>query len=191
MVAFQDSDDAWRYNKLQKQISYMKQHMDYDMIYSAFINHHMDGSDVLVPNNQFGIREGNLFPTLLVNNVIGAPTVLIRRNVFLENGGFDVNLRALEDWDFVLRVSETSQIGFIPEVLVDAYETEGSISFDGVGYYDARCKMLASHYKEAERLNIFDELLANLFMRAENQGVLESVKKIFMKYLELYITEKG
>ena len=191
LVAFQDSDDVCHQNKVEKQVSYMKQYSEYDIVYSGFVNHHIDGTNILVPNHQLGIREGNLFPTLLVNNVIGAPTILIKRSLFLENGGFDIDLRALEDWDFVLRVSEKNKIGFVSEVLVDAYETEGSISFDGVGYYDARCKMLASHYKEAQKFNIFDELVNDLFKKAEKQGILEMVKNIFVKYLEMYITEKG
>lgn len=190
LIAFQDSDDVWRIDKLEKQISYMEQHTDYDLIYSAFINHHIDGRDILVPEHQLGKRQGNLFSTLLINNVIGTPTILMKRNVFVENKGFDEMLHALEDWDLVLRISEKHLIGFVPEVLVDAYETKGSISSDGAAYYDARCKMLAQNYKQAKKLNIFDFLIKDLFILAEKQGLLEPVKQILLNYLALYVKEE-
>lgn len=188
-LAFQDSDDAWRSDKLEKQMGYLSKHAEFDMVYSSFVNHHLDGSKVLVPNRQIGEREGKLLPTLLVNNVIGTPTILIKKETFENNGGFDGTLSALEDWDFVLRVSEASPIGFLSEVLVDAYQTEGSLSYDGAGYFHARCKMLASHYREAQEMNLFDELVGNLFREAEEHGMVEPVQKLFMRYLEYYINE--
>ena len=186
-LAFQDSDYVWRRDKLEKQMTYLLQHPQFDMVYSSFVNHHLDGTEVLVPNQQVGEREGDLFFTLLVNNVIGAPTILLKRDNFLEKKGFDKNLSALEDWDFVLRFSETSQIGFLPEVLVDAYQTKGSVSWDGAGYFEAKCKMLASHYREAQEVQLFDDLVKSLFQDAERRGVLPPVQRIFMKYLEFYM----
>lgn len=186
-LAFQDSDDAWKSDKLEKQMGYLSKHAEFDMVYSSFVSHHLDGSKVLVPNRQIGEREGNLLPTLLVNNVIGTPTILIKKETFENNGGFDGTLSALEDWDFVLRVSEASRIGFIPDVLVEAYQTEGSLSCDGAGYFHARCKMLASHYREAQAMGLFDELAGNLFNEAEEHGLVEPVQKLFMRYLEYYI----
>lgn len=35
-------------------------------------------------------------------------------------------------------VVPNNQIGFVSEILVDAYETQGSISYDGAAYYKAR-----------------------------------------------------
>ncbi len=119
-LAFQDSDDVWIVDKLEKQVNYLSKHAEFDMVYSSFVNHHLDGCKVQVPNDQIGEREGNLLSTLLINNVIGTPTILVKKETFENNRGFDETLCALEDWDFVLRVSESSRIGFIPDVLVEA-----------------------------------------------------------------------
>lgn len=189
-LAFQDSDDVWIVDKLEKQVDYLSKHAELDMVYSSFVNHHIDGGKVPVPNDQIGEREGNLLPTLLINNVIGTPTILVKKETFENNRGFDETLRALEDWDFVLRVSESSRIGFIPEVLVEAYQTEESLSCDGAGYFHARCKMLASHYREMQEMDLFDDLVGNLFREAEKHGILESVQKLFMRYLEYYMERK-
>lgn len=185
-IAFQDSDDVWRIDKLEKQMAYMHQSTDYDMVYCSFLKHYSNGGSLVVPNNQIGEREGDMYATLLVNNVIGTPTVLIRRNVFLECGGFDTELKAIEDWDLAVRVARNSQIGFISEILVDAYETQGSISYDGAAYYKARCKMLAQNGVYLQEVGLFDDLVINMFNDAEKRGVLDSVKKIFMLSLREY-----
>ena len=190
-VAFQDSDDMWRIDKLEKQMTYLHQNTDYDMVYCSFLKHYSNGGSLVVPNNQIGEREGDMYATLLVNNVIGTPTALIRRNVFLECGGFDTELRAIEDWDFAVRVARNSQIGFVPEILVDAYETQGSISYDGAAYYKARCKMLAQNGVYLQEVGLFDDLVINMFNDAEKRGVLDSVKKIFMLSLKEYYDKEN
>ena len=59
-LAFQDSDDVWIVDKLEKQVNYLSKHAEFDMVYSSFVNHHLDGCKVQVPNDQIGEREGNL-----------------------------------------------------------------------------------------------------------------------------------
>ena len=190
-IAFQDSDDVWRCGKLEKQMQYMMNHSEYDMVYCSFLKHYSNGGSLVVPNNQIGEREGDMYATLLVNNVIGTPTVLIRRNVFLECGGFDTELKAIEDWDLAVRVARNSQIGFVSEILVDAYETQGSISHDGAAYYKARCKMLAQNGAYLQEVGLFDDLVINMFNDAEKRGVLDSVKKIFMLSLKEYYDKEN
>lgn len=190
-IAFQDSDDVWRCGKLEKQMQYMINHSEYDMVYCSFLKHYSNGGSLVVPNNQIGEREGDMYATLLVNNVIGTPTVLIRRNVFLECGGFDTELKAIEDWDLAVRVARNSQIGFVSEILVDAYETQGSISYDGAAYYKARCKMLAQNGVYLQEVGLFDDLVINMFNDAEKRGVLDSVKKIFMLSLKEYYDKEN
>lgn len=185
-IAFQDSDDVWRPDKLEKQMNYLCGGNDYDMVYCSFLHHYLDGGELVVPNQQLGDREGCIFNTLLINNVVGTPTILIKKDKFLACGGFDISLRALEDWDFALRVSKDSRIGFLSEILVDAYQTSGSISYDGAGYYEARCKMIASNVDYLQEIGLFDQLVVDLFHGAEQRGVLDAVEKIFMLSLKKY-----
>lgn len=185
-IAFQDSDDVWRCDKLQRQMEYLCENKEFDMVYCSFLKHYNDGRETVVPNKQVGAREGNMHTTLLINNVIGTPTILMKKDAFLECGGFDTELRAIEDWDLAVRVSESSQIGFLPEILVDVYETQGSISYDGAGFYKARCKMLASNVEYLQEMGLFDDLVMDMFNDAEQRGILDSVKTIFMLSLKRY-----
>ena len=50
--------------------------------------------------------------------------------------------------------------------------------------------MLASHYREMQEMDLFDDLVGNLFREAEKHGILESVQKLFMRYLEYYMKRK-
>lgn len=185
-IAFQDSDDVWRCGKLEKQMQYMMNHSEYDMVYCSFLKHYSDGREIIVPNKQIGNRQGNMYTTLFINNVISTQTILIKKESFVLCGGFDEELRAIEDWDLVLRISQKSQVGFVPEVLVDVYETQGSISYDGAGYYKARCKMLAANAGYLQENGLFDRLVMEMFKDAEQRGVLDSVKTIFMLSLKQY-----
>lgn len=185
-IAFQDSDDVWRCDKLEKQMEYMSIHYEYDMVYCSFLKHYSDGNEIIVPNRQTGNRQGDMRTTLLINNMIGTPTILIKKECFMICGGFDEELRSIEDWDFVVRASEKSLIGFIEDVLVDAYETQGSISYDGAEYYKARCKMLAANAGYLQENGLFDRLVMEMFNDAEQRGVLDSVKTIFMLSLKQY-----
>lgn len=185
-IAFQDSDDVWRCDKLEKQMEYMTNHDEYDMVYCSFLKHYSDGNELIVPNRQAGNRQGDMHTTLLTNNMIGTPTILIKKECFMICGGFDEELRAIEDWDFVVRASEKSQIGFIEDVFVDAYETQGSISYDGAEYYKARCKMLATNVECLQNIGLFDKLVMEMFNDAAQRGVLDSVKTIFMLSLKQY-----
>jgi hypothetical protein len=47
---------------------------------------------------------------LLVQNRPPVHTWLLRRDLFLANDGFDPSLSILKDWDFLLRVSETTPL---------------------------------------------------------------------------------
>ena len=101
-IAFHDSDDVWRPDKLEKQIAYRDKNKECDLIYTAYLMHFANGEEILVPNaSMVGDWEADMFDTLLQNNTIGAPTILMRKSVFNEVGGFDTSWNCLEDWDFV------------------------------------------------------------------------------------------
>lgn len=75
------------------------------------------GNEIVVPDcaEPDGIS-GNIFARLLVKNTIGAPIILMRKEVFEKVGGFEEDMQCLEDWDFVLKVSKAYEIGFLPGV---------------------------------------------------------------------------
>jgi len=53
---------------------------------------------------------------LLVDNYIPLPTVLLRREDFLQAGGFDPSFDLFEDWDFLIRLSRFGSFLRIPRL---------------------------------------------------------------------------
>lgn len=183
-IAFQDSDDSWKPNKLDKQMKYASEHPEYNLIYSSYIAHLTD-QDIYFPTEPLpSVMEGNMFDVLLLRNVIGAPTMLIKRDSFLQSGGFDTTYQSLEDWEFVLRFSKNNLIGYLSEYLMDVYILDGGISSRVSTYYDSRCRMLAEYKNDILKLDLFNTIVMDILTRANNSGIQDQVQKMMMLYLQ-------
>lgn len=114
-IAFIDSDDIWLPEKLQKQLENCSDHVwsHTDMFfYGDIYPEHTKTSD-LTPKHS-----GLILKSLLIENSIGTSSVVINRKIFDELGGFNTDYRALQDWDFWLRVAEKYQVCYLDEPMV-------------------------------------------------------------------------
>lgn len=184
-VAFQDSDDYWYDDKLEKQMDYLHKHPQYNMVYCMY-QVYFEGKEegILFPQQPFPkVMEGEMLNTLLVQNVIDTPTILVNRRKFLDVGGFNTDYKALEDWEFVIRFTKENLIGFVSEPLMNSYLLKDGVSSKVGAYFESRCRMLATYRKDMENAGILDTVMRDIFVRAEQYNTVESVKKIMMYYL--------
>ncbi|HEV7241836.1 MAG TPA: PIG-L family deacetylase [Thermoanaerobaculia bacterium] len=65
---------------------------------------------------------------LLVDNYIPLPSLLFRREHFLELGGFDRTFDLFEDWDFLIRLAQRGDFLRIPRVTSEVRHFEGGTS---------------------------------------------------------------
>jgi glycosyltransferase involved in cell wall biosynthesis len=119
-VAFLDADDLWTPRKLEDQVRAMVEHPDLVLVYSVL---RAFGAGVAFGDSGYGLRPWPLraaidADVLEMGNTIPCSSVLARRSVVTELGGFDEDpdLNAVEDFDLWLRVSRRGPIGFIPRI---------------------------------------------------------------------------
>lgn len=183
-IAFQDSDDCWYEDKLWRQMEYAMKCPEYDMIYSRYLAKLEDGREILSPAEPLPqVMEGNMLNTLLERNVIGAPTMLIKREAFLGIGGFDVTYNSLEDWEFAIRFAKNHQIGFVGEPLMDVYMLTDGVSSRVGEYFESRCRMLATYREDMINAGVFDNVSMDILNRARNMNMLDSVYKLMVLHL--------
>lgn len=180
IIAFQDSDDCWHPDKLEKQMRYWSAHPECGLIYCAYTLHRVNGEELKIPDEGeiWGKLEGNLFDTLLVNNTVGTPAMLFWKKYFQQVSGFDTSLEALEDWDLALRLSEHIPFGYVSEPLLDAYQLMDGISTRTAGYYYTRCRHISRYRSKLAEMGVLDSVAAGLLLRAEQWGIQSQVRQM-------------
>lgn len=184
-IAFQDSDDVWHADKLEKQMQVFGEIPEIGLVYCAMQGTRQDGSAVRIPDSSIDRKFlcGNLYGLLLQGNVIDAPTAVIRKSSVEKCGGFDESLSCLEDWELFLRIAGEYEIGYTDEVLVDSDIHNEGVSSHAGGYFEARCRMIAMHRKALLKYGLFDRVVERVLLMAKEAGVLEQVSRILQNML--------
>jgi glycosyltransferase involved in cell wall biosynthesis len=185
LIAFQDSDDYWYPDKLEKQMNYWEKHPEYSMIYGTYIRRLGNGHiSFAVPGDcERETLEGNIFEYLILDNSIGAPTMILKKEAFMEVGGFDETMSCLEDWDFAVKFALKYSIGFVEEPVMDALRVDVGVSNHKGEFYFNRCKIIGRYRQEMTDRGIFDEVIRDLFEKAQKNGILPQVQSMLMTVL--------
>ncbi len=117
-IAFLDSDDEWLPQKLERQVV--------DLNQSGELLCHTDEiwirNDVRVnPQNKHQKYGGDIFQYCLPLCAISPSSVLIKKNLLEQLGGFDESLPACEDYDLWLRITSKFTVSYIDEPLIIKY----------------------------------------------------------------------
>jgi len=118
-IAFLDSDDQWHAEKLEKQVEALSS-VSLPLILHCEEIWIRKGKRVN-PKNIHAKASGNAFARCLELCCISPSAVMISRELFLENGGFDEQMRVCEDYDLWIRLSAGHPIKLLNEALVTKY----------------------------------------------------------------------
>jgi len=114
-LAFLDSDDLWKPDKLQKQIEKIEEHPTIPLWHCREIWQRQNR--IVSQRKQRHQREGSIFSDALIKCIIGPSTVLIRKDLWQQCGGFREDLEIAEDYELWLRLCSRVEVGYLDEAL--------------------------------------------------------------------------
>jgi len=124
-VGFLDDDDEWLPTKLSRQVERFETGgKNLGLVYCWWESYDSGGAVVSVGQPEY---RGDIFLDVIDDQRIGnASTLLLRRAVIDEVGGFDADLPRGNDGDFIRRVCRAFETDYVPERLVRRYLDHGS-----------------------------------------------------------------
>jgi len=161
LIAFLDSDDEWLPGKLEHQVRFLAAHPEIGLCGSGHILVCKDGArvDFAGKNPPDWRRELHS-----AESFHGACTPLVRREVLDNVGLLDEKLRVLEDWDWMLRISQKFGIHVLPEMLTVIHENNPSNpdhTLCSTDYFLSKHREEFLHYGQAHALNVISQHYEN------------------------------
>jgi len=150
-LAFLDDDDEWLPEKLEKQVKFLEQNPDVGLVYTRtkVINSEGDLRKKITTLHKKlyddQAKRGHRYSDLAYLTVMFTSTVMIRRSLFLNVGGYDEQCPPKEDLDLYLRCSLVSRIDCICKEPLVFYRCHEGGSSDYLG--DARIKVSQMHLR--------------------------------------------
>ena len=114
-IAFLDSDDRFRKDKLEITSSYIKKHPEYKIFHTEEIWYRK--GQLLPQKARHKKPTLSVFPDALKLCCISPSTAVIHKSIFQSLGHFDELLPVCEDYDFWLRATSQHPVFLIPEYL--------------------------------------------------------------------------
>lgn len=124
ILAFQDSDDIWHADKLEKQYAHLTE-TGADMVFCGMNRVSEDGSEYYFPVHSFNSVHAT--KQLLAENRVGTQNILMKKTAWADVR-FDESFRRYQDWDFAIRVSLKHTMAYLPEALTESPVGGDSIS---------------------------------------------------------------
>lgn len=118
-IAFLDSDDCWKKDKLKNQIEFMKKYPFYQILQSDEI--WIRNGRRVNPCRHHAKPADWIWDASLERCLVSPSGVLIRKSLFKQYGGFDESLPVCEDYDLWLRISRHHPVGLEPSLSVVKY----------------------------------------------------------------------
>lgn len=127
IIAFLDDDCYWPSNKVAEQVARLQE--DVGLVYcpTSIVGY---SADIIQEGSDAAERIGS--EGLLLRNYIATPSILVRRSVFADIGGFDPALPRLQDWDFALRALTRTRAAYVRDVVVRGQMVPGGITTESV-----------------------------------------------------------
>jgi perosamine synthetase len=127
-IAFLDSDDLWRSEKLAEEVALLEADPELGLVYCDWAV--VSGETVVQKSYHQGLRpaRGYVFNELVQRGFILTSGVVVRRECLDDVGRFDKSLRVAEDYDLWLRISYRWKVELVDKRLFTKRKWDGSLS---------------------------------------------------------------
>lgn len=149
-IAFQDSDDDWFPEKLEKNMAvFATAGPEVGVVYSGYWKY-VDAEDnrVYIPMEWVRTREGWVHEELLRNNFVTTQSAVVRRECFDRSGYWLEGLVGKQEWELFLRISRDYQFLYIDEPLLNSRYTATGITENRMGIYRSMERILEVHHDD-------------------------------------------
>ncbi|HZX10318.1 MAG TPA: glycosyltransferase family A protein [Acidobacteriota bacterium] len=115
-IAFLDSDDLWKKEKIRLQMEFMEEHLETVVCCTQEI--WIRNGVFVNPKKKHKKYSGWIFEKVLPLCLLSLSSALFRRRLFDDIGVFDTNLPACEDYDLAIRLAHKYPLYFLDEPLI-------------------------------------------------------------------------
>jgi len=143
-IAFQDADDIWALNKIEKQRQYMLDNEGWDACHTGVLTFSEASKSIktyIDKPSPMTLKE------LVKSSHITPPSLLVKKSSIESVGNFDTNFKTSGDYELSIRLVDSGLIiGFIPEPLIKVRRSNhGNISSNGFRTFKHHCKLVKKH----------------------------------------------
>jgi glycosyltransferase involved in cell wall biosynthesis len=137
-VAFLDSDDRYQPARIERGMALLQARPDLGMVVTDVERRRPDGTVVDIWRRRTQIpHDGRVLDSVMRQPALVPSSMLIRRAVYAEAGGFDESLRTAEDIDLHLKIALRAGIGVVEEPLtVITFHNVGGLSQQSRTYHE-------------------------------------------------------
>lgn len=148
-VAFLDSDDEWNESKLEKQLPVLMENprigivicnsyninsqTGYSYTYSSKFQPYIDKMEPhQISEDPIAFELAGPVRRILYSKcIINLSSVLLKKELFNQLGGFNAKFYGPEDLDFWIRLAQLTKFAYLPAPMVNRYYSSGNISMGG------------------------------------------------------------
>ena len=148
-IAFQDSDDEWRKDKLEIQLNALIKNRA-DIVFSAFLRK-TEGEEeaVIIPSKERKTKGFATYYDIIPDNICTTATIIMKRECLIEDK-FDESMPRLQEWELMLRLFPKWRVFYVDDSLVTVNIQHDSISKNQEALLEALIKVyggIAFKYK--------------------------------------------
>lgn len=185
-LAFEDSDDLWRRKKLELQMKAMQEDSSAGFVYHKLRYDMGEGREIILPDEKIadGKKSGNIYQQLLWDNLIGMPTLLVKKECLKVVGYLDETFKSLEDYDFALRLAKSYRAAFVNEILLDAEFSNTGVSGGSYEYLIASCLLVQKYKADYLATDTLNHRLEIVLRDADRLGIKDKIVQLLERIMQ-------